>query len=255
MKEKNKIYFASDLHLGSDCFEDPIITEKRFVGWLDYIKEDAQRLYLLGDIFDFWFEYKHVVSKGFSRFLGKIAEMTDAGIEVHFFIGNHDIWMYDYLPKEIGVIIHREALIVEICGKKCYLAHGDGMGDNSKKLHLMRKIFHNSWCRKMFASIHPRWGMGFGQAWSLHNRKKGTKVPVPYLGEDKEHLVCYAKQYLQQDPSIDFFVFGHRHIPLDLMLSKKSRVIILGDWLQLFSYALMDEHGLRLLDYHPTTKA
>ncbi len=248
MKEKNKIYFASDVHLGSSFFEDSIVVEKRFVRWLDSIKEEAKALYLMGDIFDFWFEYKYVVPKGFTRFLGKIAEMTDRGTEIHFFIGNHDIWLFDYLPEETGIIVHKEPLVANIGGKKFFLSHGDGLGDTSRSFRIIRKIFHNKFCQKMFSWIHPRWSMAFAHAWSNHSRENGIMGNV-YLGEANEFLIRYAKQYLEQDPEINFFIFGHRHIMLDLMLCKKSRIIILGDWLQFYSYAVFDGEELSLEQY------
>ncbi len=246
MTLRTKIYFASDVHLGSDVFENPLIVEKRFVRWLDSIKSDAKELYLLGDIFDFWFEYKYVAPKGFTRFLGKIAELSDSGIEIHLFIGNHDIWFFDYLEKELGVIIHKEPYIVNISGKKFFLSHGDGLGDDSKSFKIIRSIFHNKLCQKLFASVHPRWGMGLAHAWSTHSRKTGLEKPTGYLGEDKEYLVLFAKNYIQTDSSIDYFIFGHRHIVLDLMLSKKSRILILGDWIQYYTYAVFDGETLSL---------
>lgn len=244
--DRRKIYFVSDMHFGSDIFEKSIEREKRFVRWLDSIKDETKALYLLGDVFDFWFEYKYVVPAGFTRFLGKIAEMSDEGIEIHFFTGNHDIWAYGYLPKEIGVIIHREPLLTEISGKVFYLAHGDGLGDNSFSFRFIRSIFHNSICQKMFAFLHPRLGIGFGYRWSKHSRKKELKNPVPYLGEDKEHLVLYAKDYIKKHPEVDYLIFGHRHIMLDLMLNHKSRMMIIGDWLQHFSFAVFDGEELIL---------
>ena len=247
----NNIYFASDAHLGSNVYEDPLVVEKRFVKWLDSIKHDAKALYLLGDIFDFWFEYKYVVPRGFTRFLGKISEMNDMGIEVHFFIGNHDIWIFDYLSKETGAIIHKKPFVTEIDGKKFFLAHGDGLGDNSPKRKLRRYIFHNDLCQRLFAAIHPRWGIGLAHVWSRSSRRKGLKNPTGYFGEEKEDLVVFSKKYLEQDNSIDYFVFGHRHILLDLMLSKKSRLLIIGDWIQYYSYAVFDGKEIRLEQFEP----
>jgi len=243
---RTKIYFASDAHLGSGIFEDPLAVEKRFVKWLDSIKHDAKVLYLLGDIFDFWFEYKYVIPRGFTRFLGKISEMSDLGIEIHFFIGNHDIWIFDYLNKETGAIVHKEPYITEIYGKKFFLAHGDGLGDNSKHFKLIRSVFHNRLCQILFAAIHPRWGIGFAHFWSKHSRLEGLKEPAKYFGEHKEHLVLFSKGYLQQNPEIDYFIFGHRHILLDLMLSHKSRLMIIGDWIQYYSYAVFDGENMIL---------
>jgi UDP-2,3-diacylglucosamine hydrolase len=240
--------------LGSDFYEASIAVEKRFVSWLESIRPDAKALYLLGDIFDYWFEYRHVVPKGFTRFLGKIAEMTDSGIEVHFFTGNHDVWMFDYLPEETGVIVHKTACITEIYGKTFFLAHGDGLGDESASFRLIRSLFHSRVCQTMYAWIHPRWSTAFAHKWSKHSRKKGLETTTGYMGEEKEYLVKYAKQYLQRDAAIDFFVFGHRHIMLDLQLNPKSRILIIGDWLRHFSYAVLDETGNICLKIFPSEK-
>jgi UDP-2,3-diacylglucosamine hydrolase len=246
MVVSRKTYFASDVHLGSAIFESPQETEKRFVRWLDSIKEDVDVLYLLGDIFDFWFEYKKVVPRGFTRFLGKIAELHDNGVEIHFFTGNHDIWVFDYLPQETGAIIHKEPFITEIKGKKFYLAHGDGLGDDSRSFRLIRSIFHNRICQILFACFPPRLGIGFAHWWAKHSRKKELANPAPYFGEEKEHLVLYAKKYLRENPDIDYFIFGHRHIMLDLTLNHKTQMMIIGDWMQYFSYALFDGDKLSL---------
>ena len=233
-----KIYFASDTHFGSRTFDDPLENERRFVRWLDSIKHDAAAVYLVGDMIDFWYEFKYVVPKGFTRFLGKLGELTDSGIEVHWFIGNHDIWIFDYIGKETGAIIHREPLCCNLLGKSFYIAHGDGLGDNSLGFKFIRSIFHNKILQKMFTWIHPRWTIPFGLNWSKHSRKTGDDY-AGYLGEEKEHLVLYAKEFLQKNQA-DFLVFGHRHIMLDLMLAQRSRIIILGDWIKYFSYAVFD---------------
>jgi UDP-2,3-diacylglucosamine hydrolase len=247
--EKDKIYFASDLHLGSPLMGDSLIREKLFVKWLDSIKDDAKILYLLGDIFDFWFEYKEVVPRGFTRFLGKLAELSDAGTEIHFFIGNHDIWVFDYLPKEIGLTVHKKPLLTEIYGKTFYLAHGDGLYDNSRSFKCLRWIFHNRTCQILFGAIPPSWGVALAHSYAQHSRKKDITNPSPYFGEDKEHLVLYAKAYIKSYPETDYLIFGHRHILLDLMLSHKSRMLIIGDWLQYFSYAVFDGKDLTLKQF------
>lgn len=234
------------MHLGSPVFGDPLVREQFFVRWLDAVKEDAKVLYLLGDIFDFWFEYKQAVPRGFTRFLGKLAELNDSGVEIHYFTGNHDIWVYDYLPKEIGLIVHKKPLVTEIDGKTFYLAHGDGLGDKSHSFKLIRSVFHNRFCQFLFRLIHPDWGIGLAHIWARHSRQKELANPAPYFGEDKEHLVLYAKAYIQTHPETDYLLFGHRHILLDLMLSRKSRMMIIGDWLQYFSYAIFDGKELTL---------
>jgi len=247
-KTAKKVYFASDAHLGARFHEDPLAVEKKLVRWLDSIKSDAGALWLLGDMFDYWYEYKYVVPKGYVRFLGKLAELSDAGIEIHIFIGNHDIWMFDYLPKEIGAIIHREPLTIDLLGKKFFLAHGDEVDNRSWSFKLLRKIFRNRFCQWLYAAIHPRWTFGFALGWSLNSRKSGLekKNNAKYEGEEAEYLVNFAKEHLLENPEINFFLFGHRHILLDLMLSRSSRILVIGDWMTLFSYVEWDGTDLAL---------
>lgn len=239
------IYFLSDAHLGSLAIEHSRMHERRLVNFLDAIKTKASAVYLLGDMFDFWHEYKYVVPKGFTRFLGKISELTDAGVEVHYFIGNHDIWQYGYLEEECGVIIHRKPETVELFGKTFYLAHGDGLGDPDRGFKFIKSVFYNPVCQWLFRNVMPTTiGMRFGLTWAKKSRekRKDGKEP-PYMGEHKEHLVLYAKEYLKTHPDIDFFIFGHRHIELDLMLTRQNRMMILGDWIWQFTYAVFDgEH-------------
>lgn len=243
-----KIYFLSDAHLGSRAIADGRAKEKRLVNFLESIRQDAQAVYLLGDMFDFWYEFKLVVPKGFTRFLGKLSELTDQGIEVHFFTGNHDIWCGDYLEKECGVIIHREPCICQLGNYKCYLAHGDGLGDEKDvKFRFLRFLFHNRILQRLFSMIHPRWSVDLGLEWAKHSRLKRENGREPdYQGEDDEPLVRYTKRYLKSHPDIDFFIYGHRHIMLDLMLTRKNRIVILGDWVNEFSYAELSDNGLIL---------
>ena len=244
------IYFLSDAHLGSLAIEHKRTQERRLVRFLDSIKEKAAAIYLLGDMFDFWNEYRYVVPKGFTRFLGKISEITDMGVEVHFFTGNHDLWTYGYLEQECGVILHRKPITIEIYDKVFYLAHGDGLGDPNHKFKLLRKIFHNRTCQLMFNAIHPRWGMALGLNWAKYSRlKRIDGKELPYMGEDREYLVRYTKEYMRTHQDIDFFIYGHRHIELDLLLSRKSRMLILGDWISLFTYAVFDGEHMFLEQY------
>lgn len=244
------IYFLSDAHLGSLAVEHRRTQERRLVRFLDEIRTKASAVYLLGDMFDFWYEYRYVVPRGFTRFLGKLSELTDSGVEVHYFTGNHDIWAYDYLATECGVILHRKSETLELYDKVFYLAHGDGLGDPDKKFKIIRAVFHNRLCQCLFSALHPRWGMSFGLNWAKHSRMKRPdgKEP-PYMGEQKEHLVLYAKDYLKAHSDVDFFIFGHRHIELDLMLNKKTRMIILGDWIWQFTYAVFDGEHLFMENY------
>jgi UDP-2,3-diacylglucosamine hydrolase len=243
-----KTYFASDAHLGSWAFDDTIAHERKLVRWLDSIKPDCEALYLLGDMIDFWFEYKHVVPKGFNRFFGKLAEFTDQGISVHWFIGNHDIWLFRYVQEELGVIVHKEPQLVNLHGKSFYMAHGDGLGDPSTGFRFLRSVFHNRFNQRLFALLHPNLGIGFGFRWAKHSRLKREKDPEKYLGEENEYLIQFAKQHAAAlgSEAPDFYVFGHRHILLDLMISGKSRVVILGDWFRQFSYGELDENGFSL---------
>ena len=235
------VYFLSDAHLGSRAIEHSRTQERRLVNFLDRIKNDAAAVYFLGDMFDFWYEFKMVVPKGYTRFLGKVSELTDMGIEVHFFIGNHDIWCGDYLEKECGMIIHREPQTCEIYGKEFFLAHGDGLGDNDWKFKLIREMFHSSILQRLFSMIHPRWSIDFGLEWAKHSRMKRVDGKEPeYQGEENEPLIRFTKSYLKEHPDINYFIYGHRHIMLDLMLSRTARIMVLGDWISQFSYAVFD---------------
>ncbi len=244
------IYFLSDAHLGSLAIPHARMQERRLVNFLDSIKHKAAAVYLLGDIFDFWHEYKNVVPKGYTRLLGKISELTDMGVEVHFFTGNHDLWMGDYFEKECGMILHRECATLELYGSVFYLGHGDGLGSKDGKFKLLRAVFHNKFCQKLFASLHPRWGMAFGLNWARHSRlKREDGKEPPYMGEEKEELICFAKSYLPTHPEINYFIFGHRHIELDLMLTRTARILILGDWISQFTYAVFDGEHMLLEQY------
>jgi len=249
MTHKN-IYFLSDAHLGSLAIEHGRMQERRLVRFLDSIKEKAAAIYLLGDMFDFWYEYKFVVPKGYSRFLGKLSELTDGGVEVHFFTGNHDIWAYDYLEQECGVILHKKPITTELYGKVFYLAHGDGLGDNNKQFKFLRALFHSPLCQRMFSALHPRWGMWFGLNWAKHSRL--THYPdadPPYMGEEREPLVRYSRQYIETHPEVNYFVFGHRHIELELQLNRQSWLYIVGDWIRQFTYVVYDGEHIFLEEY------
>lgn len=219
-------------------------TERKLCRWLDKIKEDALAIYLLGDIFDYWYEYKYVVPKGFTRLLGKLGELTDSGVEVHFFVGNHDLWLTDYLAKECGLILHFKPYITTIHGKKFFLAHGDGLGDDSRSFRFLRNIFHSKFLRKCFSAVHPRWTIPLAHAWSNSSRENGGVTP--YLGEEREHLIQFAKEKIKEEPDINYFIFGHRHVLLDLPIAEHSKVIMLGDWITHFSYAEFDGESIQL---------
>ena len=251
--KRKKIYFASDAHLGARFHRDPLVVERKLVRWLDSVKDEALAIWFLGDMFDYWYEYKYVVPKGHVRFLGKLAELSDAGVEIHFFIGNHDIWMFDYLPHEIGATIHRDVETVDLVGKRFFLGHGDEVDYRSKAFRFLRKLFRNRFCQWLYAGIHPRWTFGFALGWSLSSRKSGLakEEENKYQGEAGEYLVAFAKEYLKTHPDINYFIFGHRHIMLDLMLSRDSRILIAGDWMRHFSYISWDGESLYMDQFEP----
>ncbi len=247
MEGMKNIYFISDAHLGSRAIPHARTQERRLVNFLDAIKHKAAAVYMLGDMFDFWYEFKTVVPKGYTRFLGKVSELTDMGVEVHFFIGNHDIWCGDYLEKECGMIIHRAPLTCEIYGKEFFMAHGDGLGDNDRKFKFLRMVFHSKTLQRLFSMLHPRWSIDFGLEWAKHSRMKRVDGKEPeYMGEDKEPLVLFTKKYLKSHPDINFFIYGHRHIIFDMMLTRSSRMMILGDWITEYSYAVFDGENMFL---------
>ncbi|MDR2149200.1 MAG: UDP-2,3-diacylglucosamine diphosphatase [Tannerella sp.] len=243
-----KIYFLSDIHLGNRYLDDPLAIEKKLVGWLDRIADEAAAVYFLGDVFDYWYEYKYVVPRGHVRFLGKLAEISDKGVEIHLFTGNHDIWMFDYLPKEIGAVIHREPVETELLGKKFFLGHGDEVGYRPLKYRLIQSIFRNRLCQILYSTIHPRWTFGFAQRWSLSSRKSGmaqTRLLEKQL-DNVKHLETFAQSYLQTHGDINYFIFGHIHVILEEELTRDSKLIITGDWLQEFSFAVWDGKKLSL---------
>ncbi len=245
------IYFIADAHLGSWAISHHRTQERRLVRFLDEIKDKAAALYMLGDMFDFWYEWRYVVPKGFVRFLGKIAELTDNGVEVHYFIGNHDIWAYNYLARECGVTLHREPFTTELYGKEFFIAHGDGLGDPEKGFKFINAIFHNKACQWMYSNLlHPNAAMKFGLNWARRSRlKRVDGEEPPYMGEDKEYLVLFSKEYRKSHPDIDFYIYGHRHIELDLMLAKDARMLIIGDWISKFTYVVWDGEHLAMENY------
>ena len=246
MKRK-KIYFASDVHLGLEKFGASLKREKHFVAWLESIRHKAQEIYLLGDIFDFWFEYKQVVPRGHTRLLGKLAEIADSGVPIHFFTGNHDLWVFDYLAEELGVIVHTKPYETELYGKKFFLAHGDGLGPGDAGYKRLKKIFTNKLAQWAFRWLHPDLGMAFGHAWS-RKRRYHEKQSV-FLGEDQEWLVLFSRQKLQMH-SFDYFIFGHRHIPIQLKIADSAVYVNLGDWLSHFTYGEFDGEKFSLQTYN-----
>lgn len=246
MSASKNIYFASDFHLGAPNYEESFKRELKIIKWLDEIKTSASEIYLLGDIFDFWFEYKHAIPKGFVRLQGKIAEITDSGIPVHVFTGNHDMWIFDYLPKELGIILHRKPIKKTYNGKIFLIGHGDGLGPGDLFYKMLKGFFDSKICQWLFARIHPNLGIGIANAWSKKSRKTNLAYDEIFLGEDKELLVQYCKTYLKNE-HIDYFVFGHRHLPLEIKVGENSTYINLGEWIKQNTFAVFDGATLQLL--------
>jgi UDP-2,3-diacylglucosamine hydrolase len=241
MKKK---YFISDLHLGSPNHEASLVREKKFVTWLDEVSKDADEIFLVGDVFDFWFEYKRAVPRGFVRCLGKIATLTDQGIKVHWFTGNHDMWIFDYLPKECGIILHRKPIVIEYNEQKMYIGHGDGLGPGDHSYKFMKRFFDSQLCQWLFARLHPNFGIWLASSLSGYSRGKGLEKDKIFHGE-QEWLFQYC-QSIEKETHHDYYVFGHRHYPKIMEVSANSQYINLGDWIQHFTYATWDEQGLRL---------
>ncbi len=248
MTVEKKIYFASDFHLGMPDLERSLEREKSIVSWLNAIANDASAIYLLGDVFDFWFEYKTVVPKGFVRFLGAISRLTDAGIPVYLFPGNHDLWVGKYLETECGVVVVNDALTIELGNDTCYLHHGDGLGPGDVGYKWLKKVFLSKIAQKAFAMIHPGIGVAFAQKLSKKSRLAQNPKEDNYLGDSKEHLTQFCKRYLltckTQKPK--YFIFGHRHLVLDIDLGEGVRYINLGEWLHGSQYAEYDGVELRI---------
>lgn len=241
---KDKIYFASDFHLGVLPKATSLERERQLVSWLEHIKHDAKALFLVGDVFDFWFEYNTVVPKGFIRFLGKLAELADLGVEITFFKGNHDMWMFGYLKEQLNANIIDNEMVLNMDGKRFYIHHGDGLGPGDAKYKFLKAFFRSKVCQWLFARLHPNLGIGIAQKWSRHSRAANLEEER-FLGEDQEWLIQYAKEQSQKE-HFDYFVFGHRHLPYDIQLSENSRIINLGEWMHNCTYAVWDGKELEL---------
>ncbi|MBS1570024.1 MAG: UDP-2,3-diacylglucosamine diphosphatase [Bacteroidetes bacterium] len=258
------VYFLSDFHLGVPDHATSLVRERRIVAFLEEAAKDATEIHILGDLFDMWFEYKQVVPRGFTRLLGKLSELHDRGIPVHIHIGNHDMWAFDYLPEETGVTLHQEPIVREWNGKRLYIGHGDGLGPGDHGYKFIRKVFRNPFMQWCFARLHPNLGLGIAHFWSGRSRKKNYENDRKWLGADKEWLVQYCNGLLEKE-HYDYFIFGHRHLPVDLPLASGppagdpdgavsrdpegtvSRYINLGDWISHFTYAVFDGGEVRLM--------
>jgi len=250
MENSKKIYFASDIHLGHPNLEEGRERELLFVKWLDSIKHDTAELFLVGDVFDFWYEYRKVVPRGFTRTLGKLAEFTDAGIPVHFFTGNHDVWVFDYLPKEIGVKVYRGPLETELLGKTFYIAHGDGLGPGDWSYKLLKRVFTSKVLQWLFSRIHPNFALWLAHTWSNSSRFSKGIIAENFNGEDKELSYLHALEVLKHK-HFDYLIFGHRHLMVEKEITENSRFFILGDWLYHFSFGVFDGHTFELKQFVP----
>lgn len=240
----------SDVHLGAPALRNNLEREKLFVRWLEEISHDAEMIFLMGDIFDFWFEYKKVAPRGFVRVLGKIAEITDKGIPVHFFTGNHDVWVFDYLPSETGVIVHHKPFETELKGKKFFMAHGDGLNPSDKGYLFISALFHNRAAQWLFSKLHPNFAFGLAHRWSKHSRLSNGVEGARFMGEENEEQISFARRTLNEGRSFDYFVFGHRHLALEYDLNERSKVFLLGEWIKEFSYGVFDGTDFRLEKIH-----
>ncbi|MBM3403662.1 MAG: UDP-2,3-diacylglucosamine diphosphatase [Bacteroidetes bacterium] len=249
----NKIYFASDFHLGIPDHPQSLEREKKIVAWLEEVRKDAQAIYLMGDVFDFWFEYRTVVPKGYVRLFGKLAEITDAGIPVHLFRGNHDMWAFDYLEKELGLIMHRDPEILDLPGKRFYIAHGDGLGPGDKGYKFIKKVFQNRILQWLFSWIHPDLAIRIANFWSGQSRylnltKKEEELKrLTANNSENAPLAIHSRNILADGEQIDYFIYGHWHLPIDVKLTDTCRYINLGDWLTNFTYAVFDGEKLDMI--------
>jgi UDP-2,3-diacylglucosamine hydrolase len=249
LTQKKKIYFASDQHFGAPTAEKSKLREQKFVQWLDIVKKDAEVIFLLGDLFDFWFEYKTVIPKGFVRVLGKLAEIRDSGIPIHFFVGNHDLWMEDYFEKELNVPVYHEPKEFTFGDKTFLIGHGDGLGPGDFGYKRMKKVFTNPLCKWLFRWLHPDIGVGLATYLSVKNKLISGDEDVVFLGEEKEWLVQYCKEVLKTK-HYNYFIFGHRHLPMTLEVGEKSEYVNLGDWISYFTYGVFDGEKMDIIPFN-----
>jgi len=243
-----KIYFASDNHLGAPNKKASLPREKKFVAWLDEIKKDAAAIFLMGDLFDFWFEYKTVVPKGFTRTLGKLAEISDSGIPIYYFVGNHDLWMNGYFEEELNIPVYHKPKEFTFNDTSFFIGHGDGLGPGDKGYKRMKKVFTNRFCKWLFRWLHPDLGVKLAQYLSVENKLISGEEDAKFLGEDNEWLVQYCKRK-QSEKHRDFYIFGHRHLPLEIALENNSKYINLGDWINYYTYGVFDGTTMELKTY------
>lgn len=245
-----KIFFASDFHLGVPDYDTSLQREKNIVAWLDTIKDEAHSIYLLGDIFDFWFEYKYTIPKGHIRLLGKLAELRDHGIPITFFTGNHDMWMFDYFPKELGIPVYRDPQLLKVGDQTLLIGHGDGLGPGDYTYKFIKKFFNSRICQWLFARLHPNLGIFIANTWSRKSRISNMKREEKFEGEEGEFLWVHCRQ-LESAKHHDFYIFGHRHLPLDLKVTATSRYINLGEWVHFKTYGVYDGTNVELKTFNP----
>jgi len=243
-----RVYFASDFHLGAPDAVSSLSRERLIVQWLHDAEKDAAHIFLVGDLFDFWFEYKKVIPKGYTRLLGKLAELADRGIGISVFTGNHDMWMDGYFESELNIPVYDDPRVFLIGNKRFFIGHGDGLGPGDHRYKMIKKVFRSRFCRRLFAAIHPGWGVALADYFS--KRSRAVAEEQTFLGEDHEWLIQFAKEKLLES-HFDYFIFGHRHLPLDIPLPRNSRYINLGDWLHHYSYAVFDGNEVKLCHYSP----
>ena len=242
------------MHLGAPNYEASLVREQKIIRFLESVEKDAQAIFLVGDTFDFWFEYRHAVPRGYVRLLGKLAELADSGIKLHYFTGNHDMWVFDYLPSEIGLTIYREP-VERVIGKRTfYIGHGDGLGPGDHGYKFIKKVFANKFCQWLFARLHPNFGIPLALYFSRKSRIATGTADEKFLGEENEWLIVYSKELLAKK-HYDYLIFGHRHLPLDIKLGSESRYINLGEWINYNTYAVFDGDDISLLKFESETKA
>lgn len=245
-KKKYLAAFASDFHLGVPDEASSRLREEKLVSWLRERAADSEEIFLVGDIFDFWFEYKKVVPKGFVRLLGTLAQICDTGVPVHIITGNHDLWMFGYLEKELGVHIYKETIERTFGGKQFVIGHGDGLGPGDHGYKFIKKVFTCSFFQWLFRQLHPDLGIRLANYFSGKSRDANYSADQKFLGEENEWLLVYCKEQIQKGSKADYFIFGHRHLPLEIPLNDESTYINLGDWISHFTYAVFDGERLEM---------
>ncbi len=249
LPEGKKIFFASDFHLGVPDYQRSLMRERKIIRWLENIEEEAYHIFLLGDIFDFWFEYRHTIPKGYVRLLGKLASMTDKGIPITVFTGNHDMWLFDYFPKELNIPVERNPRLLQVGDTRLLIGHGDGLGPGDLKYKIIKKVFASPLCQGLFACIHPNLGIGLANFWSKNSRLSNSESDAKFYGE-KEMLWQYCKK-VEYHTHHDYYIFGHRHLPLSLPVGENSHYYNLGEWVNHCKYGVYDGASFQVIDFEP----